>query len=293
LALVEQDVTRYPAEMSSPAEYAFQFYRNLGYDAVDAAAIVGTLQQESGPGLDVQAIGDNGTAYGIAQWRHDRLDNLKRFAADRGASADDLDTQLAFVDHELKTSESGAGRRLLDTQSLDDAAAAMIGYERPLGWTVQNPQAGHGYSARLRNAQALLGAPPSGPVPKPISQKGGGAVSQTATQTYNNAPAAVPQSSAGAERAIPPPQPPQNPTNAMMMALMQPPEPPMPMSPPMPAGPALEAPAPEMPPVQPPPMEMPPIRVSPEAMSTSLTPLSPAMSTLQKFKRKPPPLLAA
>lgn len=145
------------------ADQAYRFYLDLGYEPYQAAAIVGGLQQESGRSLDPAALGDQGTAFGVAQWRGPRLDALRSFAAARGADPADLGTQLAFVDHELRTSESRAGEALRASRSAEDAARAFISYERPAGWSWENPAGGHGFENRLANAVALLGEAPAGP----------------------------------------------------------------------------------------------------------------------------------
>lgn len=135
--------------------YAVQFYEKLGYTREQAAGIVGNLIQESNL-QSSGAVGDNGTAFGVAQWRGERLSELKRFAASRGKSWEDFDTQLAFVDVELQNRERSAYSKLKSAKTVDDATAAFIGFERPKGWTEANPRGGHGYSNRLGNAAAFV-----------------------------------------------------------------------------------------------------------------------------------------
>jgi hypothetical protein len=147
------------AKLSSSVQdrgsYAMNFYMNKGYTREQAAGIVGNLVQESGI-QPTGAVGDNGTAFGIAQWRGERFSELKRFAASQGKSWEDLDTQLAFVDIELQNRENSAGQRLRAAKTVDEATAAFIGFERPQGWTEANPRGGHGYSSRLSNAAAFV-----------------------------------------------------------------------------------------------------------------------------------------
>lgn len=121
-----------------------------------AAGIVGNLVQESGANLNTAAIGDNGTAFGMGQWRLSRRAALEQFAAARGTAPTDFETQLLFLLEELNTTESAAGRRVLSAQTAGQAADAMISYFRPAGWTPSNPEGGHGYAARVRNAEALV-----------------------------------------------------------------------------------------------------------------------------------------
>lgn len=143
------------------AALARDFFIELGYKPHQAAGIVGNLMQESGPGLDTGAEGDDGTAHGIAQWRDvkggPRFTRLKEFAAEQGTEWTDFQTQLKFVDYELKNHETDAYAALTAAKDVPSATAAMIGYERPRGWAPDNPSGGHGWKARLKNATALVG----------------------------------------------------------------------------------------------------------------------------------------
>lgn len=155
------------------AQQAYAYYISIGYTPVQAAGIVGNLMQESGQNLSVDVVGDSGTAFGVAQWRGDRLTALRSFAASRGTDWRDFDTQLAFVDHELKTTERRAGDLLRSATTVPDATAAMISYERPQGWTTSNPRGGHGWTTRLSYAAQLSGIDPmayTAPAATPAAQ---------------------------------------------------------------------------------------------------------------------------
>lgn len=143
---------------------AMGFYVAQGWSREQAAGVVGNLLQESQ--LNSTAIGDTsipGASVGLGQWNRERQANLKAFARSRKTSWTDFDTQLAFVQHELTTSEKGAADRLRAAKSVDEATAAMIGFERPQGWTPENPRGGHGYKNRLAYAQQVFGLAPTGP----------------------------------------------------------------------------------------------------------------------------------
>jgi hypothetical protein len=135
---------------------AMQFFLGKGWSREQAAGIVGNLLQESGT-LDPTQSHDSGTGIGIAGWRLERRKALEGFAAARGKSATDFETQLEFVDHELRTSEGAVGARLRQAKTAGQAAEAFISFERPAGWTPENPRAGHGFTNRVRNAQTLIG----------------------------------------------------------------------------------------------------------------------------------------
>lgn len=104
----------------------------LGLAPHQAAGLVGNLQNESGP--DVQPwgpTGDNGSAWGTAQWRGDRLDNLKSFAADNGYDHRTVEAQQAFMRHEFDTSENSSYKALQASKTPEEAATAVnTQYER-------------------------------------------------------------------------------------------------------------------------------------------------------------------
>jgi hypothetical protein len=104
------------------------------YTRMHAAGICGNLMRESYARMETGAIGDSGTAFGVMQARGQRQRNLRDFAAKNNRPADDLIIQLAFVDHELHTSEAYAWAWLLSSRSVEEATAAMCSYERPAGW---------------------------------------------------------------------------------------------------------------------------------------------------------------
>ena len=103
----------------------------LGWKRHEAIGIVGALQGESGIGLDPKAVGDNGSAVGIAQWHPDRQANIKkRF----GKDVRDLtrDEQIQAVDWELRNTERAAGDAIRATTNNQAAArAATLSFLRP------------------------------------------------------------------------------------------------------------------------------------------------------------------
>jgi hypothetical protein len=141
------------------------FFLAKGYSPHQAAGIIGNLQQESSFAEDVIAgarSGDKGTAFGIGQWREGRQANFRAFANRMGKPATDFEAQLAFVDHELQTSESDVLKRLKAATTVDEATAAFIGYERPRGYSLANPRGGDAYDRRLKYAEAALGGAAEG-----------------------------------------------------------------------------------------------------------------------------------
>lgn len=144
-----------------------------------ASGLVGQFAQESGFDTNARNPGDGNDgsdSIGLAQWNGKRATALKRFAAARGRPTDDFETQLDFVMHELNTTEQGVGRRLKAARTVEEATAAAIGYERPQGWTPQNPTGGHGWANRLAAARSVYGtavaAAPAGDVTASVKPKG-------------------------------------------------------------------------------------------------------------------------
>lgn len=142
--------------MTERAQQALQFFMDRGYSRTAAAGIVGRLGTESGLDPMVRP-GDQGSAFGLAQWRFDRWNGMKDFAASQGKSEFDFETQLAYVDHELRTKETGAYQKLQTAGTVEDAVAAMMDYERPHGWSANNPRAGAGWGDSLTRANTVLG----------------------------------------------------------------------------------------------------------------------------------------
>jgi hypothetical protein len=97
-----------------------------GYNKFATAALIGGFIQESN--LDSNKVNPSSGAYGIAQWLGGRLKALKtRNAWNR------LDVQLDFIVYELNNSESGAGRKLKNADTLEKAIAGAAAYERYSG----------------------------------------------------------------------------------------------------------------------------------------------------------------
>ena len=123
---------------------------SMGFTASAAAGVVGNLVQESG--LRTDAIGDNGTSGGLAQWHNERLDALKRFAAARGKDWTDLDTQIEFLAEEMRTSYADTYAKMQNAELPEIAGQIMTDeYEIP-------DPASANYSQRRANARAAYEA---------------------------------------------------------------------------------------------------------------------------------------
>lgn len=111
---------------------AFDYFQSQGWSAAQAAGLVANLRHESGAGLNHQASGDGGRAYGVAQWHPDRQRSFRLWAG-KDIRASNLTEQLAFVQHELtQGSERRAGEALRSARTPGEAAGVVSRlYERP------------------------------------------------------------------------------------------------------------------------------------------------------------------
>jgi len=136
------------------------FFRQRGWSQASAVALAGNLAGESGFRPDAVNPGDGrdgSDSIGIGQWNGSRAAALKAFAAERKKDWTDLQTQLEFMDRELRSTEQATGQALMRAGSVEEAARAAIGFFRPAGWTSANPEGGHNYQGRLANARRLTG----------------------------------------------------------------------------------------------------------------------------------------
>ena len=137
--------------------YVKHILESLGWTDFQAAAMVGQFMQESYTDLRCAVWGDHHTAFGIAQWRGNRLQDLEKFAKNLNKDISDLDTQARFVHWELtEGSEYNVGLHLKRARDIDEALLVAIAYERPRGYTPENPQNGDGYANRCKYAKSLL-----------------------------------------------------------------------------------------------------------------------------------------
>lgn len=136
------------------SKYIQQKLMSMGFTASAAAGVVGNLVQESG--LRTDAIGDNGTSGGLAQWHNERWEKLKRFAATRGKDWTDLDTQIEFLAEEMRTSYADTYAKMQSAELPEIAGQIMTDeYEKP-------DSASANYAQRQANARAAYEAMRSG-----------------------------------------------------------------------------------------------------------------------------------
>jgi hypothetical protein len=192
--------------LNNNAWYAYDYLQKKhGYTPAQAAGIVGNLMQESTFMTNARNKGDgrDGTdSIGIGQWNGARGKGLLNFAASNQLDADKLDTQLDYLHHELQTKEQGSYQRLMAADNVQDATAAMIGYERPRGYSAKNPSGGDGWNNRLAWATQALSGDRSGSAPAPVGTLGSLVAGSTGTPSAGSS-ALVASAQPGAQIANP------------------------------------------------------------------------------------------
>ncbi|SAK88383.1 hypothetical protein AWB77_04777 [Caballeronia fortuita] len=122
------------AEPNKNVPYAIDYFQRHGMTRAAAIGMTASLLHESQ--LDPFAEGDNGKAYGAAQWHADRAAGFEKFAG-HSLRTSTLDEQLAYVMQELYhggPQEQRAGAMLEMAKTPEEAARiASLLYERPAG----------------------------------------------------------------------------------------------------------------------------------------------------------------
>lgn len=145
------------------AQFVYQRLVSKGISPPYAAAAVGHLIEETGwfapDVISGNRRGDSGTAAFLAQWRGPRLANLVRYARENNRPLD-LATQVDFIVHEGEAGlDAGASRWLREARAgrgnLADGVAAFAHYERPAGYTAQNPGRIKTFDKRFSHANTV------------------------------------------------------------------------------------------------------------------------------------------
>ena len=126
--------------------------------------MVGGFKAESGPGLNTQSVNvgdgqDGSNSIGIPQWNGDRARSFLNYARTNGLDPFDINTQLQYSWLELNGPEKGTLQALMNPNlNPGMATAAALGYERPAGWSAQNPYGAKTFGSRLKNTVGLASA---------------------------------------------------------------------------------------------------------------------------------------
>lgn len=109
-------------------DYIYNYLASKGFNDAAISGIMANLEHESGFRTD--AVGDNGTSYGICQWHNGRWDNLNSFCSQNGYDPSTLDGQLEFLLYELETGYSGVYDTLRSVPNTSQGA-----YDAAYKWT--------------------------------------------------------------------------------------------------------------------------------------------------------------
>ena len=111
-------------------DQAIGFFEGQGWSRAQAIGIVANLDAESGMEAGIRQQG-GGPGYGLAQWEGPRQAAFAQWAG-HDIHGSSFGEQLRFIQHELTTTEGGAGRALRSATGAGEAASIVTRlYERP------------------------------------------------------------------------------------------------------------------------------------------------------------------
>lgn len=150
--LTVKDFSNKPGKLSENAQLATEYFLGRGLSPIATAGIVGNLIQESSENILPTAFNKKEGAFGIAQWRGERLDNLSEFANTSGVDRSSISTQLDFLYNELTTKYPKAYNSLINAQTPEEAADVFNRYyERSA-----DVSGTAGYNRRINSANLIF-----------------------------------------------------------------------------------------------------------------------------------------
>ena len=90
----------------------YYLMQDMSFNNAGAAGVLANIERESS--FNPNALGDNGTSFGICQWHAARYEGLKRFCSREGYDYKSLEGQLDFLKEELTSSSSYYTSRVLN-----------------------------------------------------------------------------------------------------------------------------------------------------------------------------------
>lgn len=136
----------------SGASLAWNFWKSKGLADHQVAGILGNIKAESA--FNPLAVGDGGNAFGLYQ-HNDRRFGLFNSIGGKGNLGDEL-AQHRFAYSELMGPESRAWNALKGSTDVRGATSAFAGFERPSGFSWNNPEGAHNFAGRLKGAEEAL-----------------------------------------------------------------------------------------------------------------------------------------
>lgn len=114
------------------SEKIWNYFKKQGFSDAGTAGIMANLYHESGYKPEQKQLG-GGPGRGLAQWERDRFTALQNFARDRSKPWTDMQTQLDFLMHEMKTNHDASFIEYFknSTSAYDSAAKFENVFERP------------------------------------------------------------------------------------------------------------------------------------------------------------------
>jgi hypothetical protein len=134
---------------------AMNLFTKLGWSKDQAAGIVANLNHESS--LNAGAVGDNGSAFGIAQWHQDRQAAFAQWAG-HDIRQSNLMEQLRFVDYELRHGAERRAGALLNAATNANQAGEIVSryYERPAASDIEAARRGSMAAQLSANTQIYV-----------------------------------------------------------------------------------------------------------------------------------------
>lgn len=114
------------------SEKIWNYFKKQGFSDAGTAGIMANLYHESGYKSEQRQLG-GGPGRGLAQWEGPRFTALQNFARERSKPWTDMQTQLDFLMHEMKTNHSASFIESFktSTSAYDSAAKFENIFERP------------------------------------------------------------------------------------------------------------------------------------------------------------------
>ena len=204
-----------PSVANLRAQKIASMAEGLGFPAPAIAGSIGGLYMETN-GFDPNAVNSKnppGVAFGIGQWRGERLERLKQYAQWKGhpihigGQDNDFQTQLEFMEQELKGVSPGAPKAYASLMGAQNTAQGVNAWTDDFEMSKADQDArnkGIGYANRYATMGPLGGAlPATQPVAGGMPVQGGGTAPNGLAAGGGMPGAAPPTSTAG----MPPGQP--------------------------------------------------------------------------------------
>ena len=131
---------------NSNAEKTFNAFIDNGYSDTVASAVVGSLAVQSNLSLDTTEEATKGEYFGIGRWKGERLKEFFEYASINNSNPNSIDTQIAYVVHEIKNKPSLNSGALSNAKSVDEAVQVFTREYLDIADTEENKKARQSFS---------------------------------------------------------------------------------------------------------------------------------------------------